>query len=653
MKYAVFKYLCIGLLCSLVVACGGEDSAVAAQNSQSPSPLSDKDGDGVVDTEDAFPRDASESLDSDGDGKGDNSDAFPFDASETKDSDRDGVGDNADLFPFDASETIDTDGDGIGDHRDTDDDNDDVLDVDDDLPKDPTESVDTDHDGIGNNADTDDDNDGVLDVDDAFPEDEDETVDFDVDGVGDNSDTDDDNDGVPDVEDLYPFDASEWADTDGDGVPDNADAFPRNASETLDSDGDGVGDNSDVSKFDPAVTINDDGDGVAAEDDVDDDNDGLIEISTVEQLDWVRNDLTGATLNNGTSSSDQGCPVVGGCIGYELVKNLDFTSSAGYVPDATNGWMPIGSVDQPFTAIFDGNDYEIRNLEISRGDSDNIGLFGYIANAEVHNLVLSGASAYVVGGRYVGAVVGSAHDSTISNMYIMIPVYGDESVGGVVGLAETTVLDFLSTVGDVSGDSMLVGGVAGAVYGSTISRSSATGDVSGHYNVGALLGGIEDSTVSSSYARGEVSALNNAGSLIGESYLSSLSTSFATGAVVTGPDADYSPLDVVVEYFGGLTGYLFDSNISASYWATDATGLGVDTGIAFGDNSIDTFGVNDSVLRCPTEADAGGCIAGANLYVGWADIDHDFDMGASTLAIAPWNFGNSSVLPTLLLKTNP
>ena len=79
---------------------------------------SDSDGDGVNDSEDAFPNDASETVDTDSDGVGDNADAFPNDPNETADSDDDGVGDNSDTFPSDATETVDTDGDGGGDNGD-------------------------------------------------------------------------------------------------------------------------------------------------------------------------------------------------------------------------------------------------------------------------------------------------------------------------------------------------------------------------------------------------------------------------------------------------------------------------------------------------------------------------------------------------------
>ncbi|PKG58586.1 M9 family metallopeptidase [Shewanella sp. GutDb-MelDb] len=80
----------------------------------------DSDGDGVIDSQDAFPFDASETTDTDGDGVGDNADVFPSNPNETVDSDGDGVGDNGDLFPSDPTEWADSDGDGIGDNADTD-----------------------------------------------------------------------------------------------------------------------------------------------------------------------------------------------------------------------------------------------------------------------------------------------------------------------------------------------------------------------------------------------------------------------------------------------------------------------------------------------------------------------------------------------------
>ena len=266
----------------------------------------DDDNDGVLDTDDAFPLDPSESVDSDSDGVGDNTDAHPNDASETLDTDADGIGNNADmdddndglpdmfeialgldpLYASDANYDLDADmysnlvEYSFGSRLDVvtsvpsiallgaDTDGDGIPDINDAFPNDPIEFIDTDGDGIGNRADTDDDNDGVSDnfdamplddseVDDsdgdnvgdntdAFPNDATESVDTDLDGVGNNSDTDIDGDGVDNSLDAFPLDATESADFDGDGVGDNADAFPTDSSETVDTDNDGTGNNTDT-----------------------------------------------------------------------------------------------------------------------------------------------------------------------------------------------------------------------------------------------------------------------------------------------------------------------------------------------------------------------------------------------------------------------
>lgn len=54
----------------------------------------DADGDGVPDSQDAFPNNPLESKDTDGDSFGDNSDAFPTDPTEWADANKDGLGDN-------------------------------------------------------------------------------------------------------------------------------------------------------------------------------------------------------------------------------------------------------------------------------------------------------------------------------------------------------------------------------------------------------------------------------------------------------------------------------------------------------------------------------------------------------------------------------
>ena len=76
---------------------------------------SDRDGDGIENTQDVFPDDATEWQDTDGDGLGDNFEV---------DDDNDGVLDSMDAFPLDPAEWADADGDGMGDIADPDENND-------------------------------------------------------------------------------------------------------------------------------------------------------------------------------------------------------------------------------------------------------------------------------------------------------------------------------------------------------------------------------------------------------------------------------------------------------------------------------------------------------------------------------------------------
>ncbi len=71
-----------------------------------------------------------------------------------EDSDGDGVADSEDAFPVDPEESVDTDGDGVGNNADPDDDGDGYEDADDAFPLDPNEWLDTDGDGLGDNADS-------------------------------------------------------------------------------------------------------------------------------------------------------------------------------------------------------------------------------------------------------------------------------------------------------------------------------------------------------------------------------------------------------------------------------------------------------------------------------------------------------------------
>ncbi len=268
----------------------------------------DSDDDGIVDSSDAFPNDATQQLDRDGDGHGDNprgnsADEYPDDPSQWADSDGDGYGDNpngtnGDMFPNNRDQFEDSDGDGYGDY---------TLGLDgDDFPDDPTQWLDSDGDGLGDNPDgtdpddcpnspgdsymdrqgcPDSDNDGVSNPmgdepkcsgafpngADAYPQDPSQYCDTDQDNYGDNL-TGTNPDWCPSewgnsTRGIF-FDLEEnkyqtiqrfgCIDMDGDGYEDSGERdgltdWSTNKSEWVDSDRDGVGDNSDWDDLDPTV----------------------------------------------------------------------------------------------------------------------------------------------------------------------------------------------------------------------------------------------------------------------------------------------------------------------------------------------------------------------------------------------------------------
>lgn len=307
--------------------------------------------------------------------------------------------------------------------------------------------------------------------------------------------------------------------------------------------------------------LDSDEDGVPDSQDVDIDNDQLIEISSLEQLDWVRHDLKGTSRHDGSVGDSLGCPVEG-CRGYELINDLDFdTDGDGSVEDeaffdydgdgSDNGWLPIGSSDLAFDAEFNGNNHTIFNLYIDRSSFDaetggrNIGLFGAISYSGwndaigIKNLRLRGGS--VIGHYLVGSLVGyaagfqqitSGVDVHLSNIETNVDVSAFQNVGGLAGNSDFSYVSNVRTSGVISGVSF-VGGLFGDLETSTVLNSEATGEVSGSFTVGGLIGNGKIINVESSTASGNVSAVSrDVGGLIGIlSTRSEVVASSATGAV--------------------------------------------------------------------------------------------------------------------------
>ena len=296
---------------------------------------------------------------------------------------------------------------------------------------------------------------------------------------------------------------------------------------------------------DSSLLADGDGDNVPDTIDVDDDNDGLIEIRFLEDLDYVRHSLDGTNYDDeaddglgnegitvGAPTGTTGTACAGittstNLCGYELARDLDFDEDGSYRSGTVNtdwtggtGWTPIGdnSTDDDttrFAAIFDGNGHTIGDLRIAR-DITNVGLFGYIGGSgEVRNVALNNARVDYTGSSRadVGALAGESRGTIVVAAAIGGTVSGGEGndeVGGLVGynLFGTITASYASGVVDGGdGTSDWVGGLVGINASGTITASYATGMVDGgagdNDNVGGLVGWNEDGgTITASYGFG-------------------------------------------------------------------------------------------------------------------------------------------------------
>ena len=270
-----------------------------------------------------------------------------------------------------------------------------------------------------------------------------------------------------------------------------------------------------------------DGDFILNDPDIDDDNNGLIEIHYLEDLNRVRYQLDGRGYKNSEDGAlnTTGCPI-GGCIGYELVRDLDFDDPNSYrsgevnedwtVIDFTDrvdsSWQPIGGV---FSAVFDGNNETISNLQINRSVPQtqiNVGLFSIIAaNAKVENLRLENVAIRGFPNRKnIGGIAGTLRrGGIVANSYVTgnternntnKVISGDSGImGGLIGLNRGNILNSYAQINirldasstlPVRSDVKFAGGLVGenSGGGKILNSYYANGEILGPCAVGGLVG---------------------------------------------------------------------------------------------------------------------------------------------------------------------
>jgi len=241
---------------------------------------------------------------------------------------------------------------------------------------------------------------------------------------------------------------------------------------------------------------------------------------------------------------------------YALMNDIDCSATSGW--NAGAGFIPImgGDCITAFSGTLDGNDYSISDLFINH-DGQCTGLFGYTDNATVSDLSLEDVDITTTN-DYAGGLVGYCDDgTTITNVLVTGTMTGQYNMGGLVGTYNGDSITDSGAAVTITGESNL-GGLVGESDGA-ISRSYATGNISGYELVGGLIGSSGSSTISDTYATGNTNASGGtAGGLAGFSG-GTITNSYSTGSVAG------------LNNLGGLVGNNGDT-VTDSFWDTQTSG---------------------------------------------------------------------------------
>ena len=270
---------------------------------------------------------------------------------------------------------------------------------------------------------------------------------------------------------------------------------------------------------------------------------GYMWVEDVEQLQAMDTNLGGnyalrnsidATGTSGWSDSEQD------------VKNEGFKSIGVGADGKVMQTTVAGETKYGFYGNFDGLDYNIFGLTINRETTSNVGLFGVAHDANINNVTLVGGS--ITGSNNVGAIVGNANNTTLTNVVNSAAVSGVSNVGGIVGSADDSAIKDAINTGTINGSDYNVGGLIGNLQNSKldttkevekglIGNSYNLGDVSGNgHNVGGLVGSASSSTIGDGtnlvYNRMDVTGAYNVGGIVGNITASTVQNAENSGTVL-------------------------------------------------------------------------------------------------------------------------
>jgi filamentous hemagglutinin family protein len=335
----------------------------------------------------------------------------------------------------------------------------------------------------------------------------------------------------------------------------------------------------------------------------------------------------------GTSSVIRNLGVTGGSVtgainvGALAGQNYGGAINASYATGKVTGAADVGGLVGANLAGFDstGSNFVVGSISYSHATGTVSGTGNYVGGLVGYNqgpVSTSFATGSVRGANYVGGLVGFIEGNyeaagSVFNSHATGSVKGATDVGGLVGAVGGGYggsIDKGWASGSVTGTSN-VGGLLGyngggtIFYGvsagttGTVTRSHATGNVSGSgANVGGLVG-LNGGGIYGSYATGAVAGGNEVGGLVGlnggwngtyrggEYAKGGITGSFATGSVKGATD-----VGGLVGFNGGGNGSYGDIGIVNDSYASGMVTGSSHVGGLVGNNSYGTL-VNNSYAK--------------------------------------------------------
>ncbi len=265
---------------------------------------------------------------------------------------------------------------------------------------------------------------------------------------------------------------------------------------------------------------------------------------------------------------------------YILTQNLDLSGLE---------WEPLGSYNQPYLGVFDGNNYTISNLSITQKNTDINGLFTFV-KGDVKNLIISNFNiAYQTNnlsfiGGLAGIIEGSVENVKVSGAIDVTSTESNVFAGLLAGTSQKQVNlyqkaeDFVpATIANVEAEGEInvtankiafVGGLLGKNFNTivkdnyvetiltvTTEESSAfVGGLIGH-NYQGVASGYEDNRIAknlfvqNNLVKSEINVVATTlkayvGGLVGYNYFGDLKDNFVLTAIEAEGDYGYWSLFV-------------------------------------------------------------------------------------------------------------